>query len=190
MPILATLIGTLSWELEEDAGAWRHRRLQPIPQWSHYAARMLGLGSLVLLANLIFLTAVLVGGMLLRSGVPHLQMGEVQFPVLFRLAGGSLAAALPLLALWTWLPTRLRGIGLNLVITLLGCVLAFRTAGTSMLGALLPWGGTTQVVGMVLEGKGSLPRAAFGAAACVLLLGVVGLLDSFRREESQGFWGS
>lgn len=191
MPILATLLGVLSWDLEEETGAWRHRRLQPVPRWSHYTARALGLGSLVLLANLIFLTAVLVGGLLLRSGAPDIEMGKVvAIGVLLRLAGAAFTASIPLLALCIWLPTRLPGMGLNLVIALLGCLWSFRTAGTSILGMILPWGWTSQVVGMVLEGRGSMLRAALWAVASTLFFGVVGLLDSLRQSEPRSFGGA
>lgn len=190
LPILATLMGTLSWELEAEAVAWRHRQLQPVPRWAHYASRMLGLGSLVVLANLIFLVAILAGGVLLRSGVPHLQMGAVQPWVLFRLAGASLAASLPLLAVCIWLPTRLPGMGLNLLATLLGCLWAFRTAGTSFFGMILPWGWISQVVSMVLDGQGSILRAALGAAASTLLFALVGLLDTSWRDEPRSLGGA
>lgn len=184
MPMLATLLGVLSWDLEDEAGAWRHRRLQPVPRWAHYAARLLGLGSLVLLANLIFLLSVLAGGLLLRSGAPDIEMGEVaHIRTLLRLAGSTCIASMPLLALWVWLPSRLHGMGLNLGITLFGCLLAFRTASTSMFGMILPWGWISQVVGMVLEAKGSLLWAFWGSMASTLILGFVGLLDASRLAE-------
>lgn len=193
MPMLAALMGVLSWELEEEAGAWRHRRLQPIPRWAHFAARALGLGSLVLLANLVFLVTVLVGGLLLRSGglAIDIEMGKaVYITVLFRLAGTSFVASIPLLALWVWLPTRLPGMGLNLVITLLGCLWAFRSASTSVFGMILPWGWMTQVVRMVLEAQGSMLRATLGALATTLIFGMIGLLDSSRLEEPRRVGGA
>jgi ABC-2 type transport system permease protein len=189
-PIMITLSGVLSWDLEEEAGAWKHRRLQPIPRWAHYIARLLGLGSLALLANLIFLATVLAGGLILRSGVPQLQMGEVQPGLLIRIAGLSFAACMPMLALCVWLPTRISGIGLNLLITAFGCIFAFRAAAVSILGMILPWGWASQVVGMVLEGQGSIPGAALGAAASVVLFGIVGLLDSSMGDEPHGWRGA
>lgn len=188
-PTLVALLGVLGWEMEEEAGAWKLLLLQPVPRYSHYAARALGLGSLVLLANLVFLTAVLLGGLGLRAGVPHLRMGAVNPGILLKLFAASYLASISIVALFLWLPTRLHGMGINLVITIIGAMFAFRIAGHSLFGMIIPWSGCSQIVGIFMDEKGSLLRVTLEVVASTFLFGGIGLLDTLGRDEPSNSGG-
>ncbi len=182
-PAAMGLLGVLIWDVEGQAVSWKHLFLQPVPRWGHFAVKLMGLLSLAGLSLTIFVGTLLMAGCVLRLGVPTLRMGPIQPMLLARFTSASLVATVPLIAFHAWLPMRIRGLGANLIIAMLGTWLAFRVAEISPLGWFLPWGMSSQMVERIVKGHGSLLGSVAAALLSAGLFMVIGFLDFVTQEE-------
>ncbi len=113
-------------------------------------------------------------------------MGPLLGSLLLRLGSGALIASLPICAFHTWLPMRGRGMGLAVIVALLGTWLGFRWGSTMIMGYLLPWGMSCQLVPKVLAQGTFQAASAVGAVLCASLWSVVGFWDFTWRDEPRG----
>ena len=185
MPVTATLVAVLSWDQEEEAGAWKHLFLQPVPRATHYLAKLLSHISLLFISQVLFASLLWIGGLILRKNLHYLEMGPALPGMLLRFALASLLASLPLIGLHTWMSTRMRGVGIGLGIALAGSWLSVQWAEKFLLVGLMPWGVSSQVVKAVQKGFGASWRLYLGGLVCALILMAVGTLDFSRREEQR-----
>ncbi|NWJ42145.1 MAG: ABC transporter permease [Geothrix sp.] len=185
MPITVALVCLLSWEQEEAAGAWKHLLLQPVPRRFHYLAKCMSHAALMLMAQLVLFLLVLLTSLLISKYLLYLDMGPPKRLLFTGLGVTSFLASLPLLGLHTWLSTRIRGVGSNLTLALVGSLLTVLLASLGMSMRWSPW---------ALSGAGV--RVAFGAeagavgllaSACglAILLVLLGAFDFSRREEQR-----
>jgi hypothetical protein len=184
MPITVALVALLSWDQEEEAGAWKHLLIQPLPRHQHYLAKLLSHTTLLLLAQAAFTVALLLAGLLLRRHATYLTMGPPRFDLALRLALASFLAALPLVALHTWLSMRIRGVGVALGTALIGSLLTVLLQTLPWM-RLSPWSLASQGVGLGAFGLKSSGMILVGATAWTALLVALGTLDFSRREEQR-----
>jgi hypothetical protein len=183
MPVTVALVALLSWDQEEEAGAWKHLLLQPVPRHAHYLAKLLSHTALLLVSQVLFTGGLLLTGILLKRHATYLTMGPVRLDLALRLGGFSFLAALPLLGLHTWLSTRLRGVGLALGITLAGSLLTVLLLTKVAFARWLPWGLAVFGVPFGANGIGQGWSFLLGSLLGALLLGGLGALDFARRDE-------
>jgi lantibiotic transport system permease protein len=185
MPILAALVAALSWEMEEDCAAWKHLLLQPINRSAQYVAKLVSHLALLGLAQVLFASLLLLGGLLLRSRVPNLQMGPVHPELVVTLTLASLLALLPVVSLHTWLSTRFPGVMSALVTTLGGTWLTLHLAGTTSLVYGSPWFAASQASELV-QRSGHLPWIqCLVGVACALTFLVIGYFDFLPHKNKQ-----
>lgn len=186
MPVTVALVTLLSWDQEEAAGAWKHLLLQPLPRQHHYLVKLLSHGALLLVAQAVFTGTLLLSGLLLRRHATFLSMGPQRLDLLLRLALFSLLATLPLVALHTWLSTRLRGLGLALSTALVGSLLtALLLTAQVPLARWLPWSLAGLGVRLGTQGVRGAGTVLAGALLLGALLAALGTLDFLRREEQR-----
>lgn len=182
LPILAALLTALSWELEEDAGTWRHMLVQPVPRQVHFMVKIVSQIALVWLAQGLLLVLLLLGGLLLRVQAPLLEMGASRPEILLRLSLESIVAACPLVAFHTWLSMRFRGLGVSLVMAGGGSWVTAQLIGQTWVAQLLPWG-LASGVSQGLNGGEPPALGAYGfALLTAAIFGAVGLLSFLRRD--------
>ena len=185
MPITVALVCLLSWEQEEEAGAWKHLLLQPVPRRFHYLAKCMSHAALLLIAQLVLFLLVLLTSLLISKYCLYLNMGPPKRLLFTGLGVTSFLASLPLLGLHTWLSTRMRGVGSNLTLALVGSLLTVLLAGLGMPVRWSPWALSGAGVRVVFgTNVGALGLFA-AAGALALLLALLGTLDFSRREEQR-----
>jgi hypothetical protein len=185
MPITVALVALLSWDQEEEAGAWKHLLLQPVPRRAHYLAKLLSHTALLLLAQVVFTGGLILSGLLLKRHATYLSMGPQRLDLALRLGLFSFLATLPLVGLHTWLSTRLRGISLALGTTLAGSLLTVLLLMKTPLARWLPWSLAALGVHFGLNGIRGFGTFLIGALVLTALLMALGTLDFSRREEQR-----
>ena len=185
MPITVALVCLLSWEAEEEAGAWKHLLLQPVPRRFHYLAKWLSHAALMLIAQLVLALLVMLTSLLISKYLLYLDMGPRKFSLFAGLGATSFLASLPLLGLHTWLSTRMRGVGSNLTLALVGSLLTVLLAGLQMPVKWSPW--ALSVAGIRVVFGTDVGAVGLLASACglALLLVLLGTWDFSRREEQR-----
>lgn len=185
MPITAALVGSLSWDLEVQSRTWNLLLIQPTTRGIHFLVKLASHLSLLLLSQVLLALLVVLGGLALRSQVPALSMGPLRPDLLFRFAGFSLLASIPVIALHTWLASRSPGLGLGLTLALGGTWFTFQLAGKGALIALLPWGIAVQITDVALRAKPVTLWAYGGGLCCTAVVVTLGMIDFKRRIESR-----
>jgi hypothetical protein len=184
MPITVALVTLLSWDLEAQSRAWNLLLIQPTPRETHYLVKLASHFSLLLLSQVLLGLLLLLGGLILRTYVPTLSMGPIAPEMMFRFAGFSLLASLPVIGLHTWVASRVPGFGLGLALALGGTWLTFQLVGKGALISLVPWGTAAQIVDIALRAKPVPVLTYCGSVACAALLAILGMIDFKRRNAS------
>ncbi len=185
MPITVALVCLLSWGEEEEAGAWKHLLLQPVPRRFHYLAKCMSHAALLLVAQLVLALLVFLTSLLISKYLLYLDMGPRRLWLFSGLGATSLVASLPLVALHTWLATRLRAVGSNLTVALVGSLLTVVLAGLRMPVKWSPWALAASGVRVVFASEPG--KVGLFALACGLVIAFValGTFDFSRREEQR-----
>jgi hypothetical protein len=103
---------------------------------------------------------------------------------LFRFAGFSFLASIPLVAFQTWLSRRFPGLGVALATALGGTWLCARLAGTTALLQLVPWGMACQAIAFFDRWKRHMPwEYVPGSLLCAVIIMGLGTLDFSRDKE-------
>lgn len=183
MPITVALVALLSWDQEEEASAWKHLLVQPVPKRAHYLVKLLSHGTLLAMAQLVFTAALLGCGFLFKKTLHTVNMGPSSLDLAARLALFSFLGALPLLAFHTWLSARFGGVGLALGLTLAGSLSTVLLAGIFPPLFWLPWGLANQ--GVRLGATGMAGSVGFFIISMLVAAGLMalGTADFSRREE-------
>lgn len=184
LPVTVALVCLLSWDQEEEAYAWKHLLLQPVPRRTHYLSKLLSHVGLLVIAQGVFTMAVLGFGYLLAGHATYLTMGSPSLGFAFRLSLFSCLAMLPLLAVHSWLSSRQQSVGLALGIALVGSLLTVLMIGSGV-GAFrwLPWGLAVGAVDFGERGVHGAWGFLTGSLAVSALLMTAGTVDFARREE-------
>lgn len=183
LPVLVALVAALSWELEEEAGAWRHLLVQPVSRQVHFLVKIVSQVLLVWLGQGVLLGLLVAGGVLLRAQVPLLEMGSSRPEMLLRLSSESLVAACPLVAFHAWLSMRYPGLGLSLVLAGGGSWLTAHLISQSWVAKILPWG-LASGVSQEFRGAGAPAVGAYGFALLATAIFVsVGLRGFLQRDQ-------
>ena len=174
MPAAAALVCELSWDQEREARAWNLLLVHPVSRRAHYLVKFLGHLSLLLLAQVLLISMlVLVGGLL--SLAPELLMGKLPLALLFRFAAYSVLALVAVTAFQTWLAMHFPGLWIALAAAMAGSWLTAHWAGGSALIQFLPWGLAGQLTTVFDRWRplhwGYAPGSLV-AAVVLLLLGV------------------
>ncbi len=185
MPITVALVCLLSWEAEEEAGAWKHLLLQPVPRRFHYLAKCMSHAALMLIAQLVLALLVLLASLLISRYLLYLEMGPRKLLLFTQLSITSFIASLPLVGLHTWLSTRLRGVGSNLTLALVGSLLTVLLAGLRMPVKWSPWALAAAGVRVVFGTHAGMFGLFVSACGLTVLFVVLGTFDFSRREEQR-----
>lgn len=185
MPITVALVCLLSWEQEEEAGTWKHLLLQPVPRRFHYLAKCMSHAALLLIAQLVLFLLVLLTSLLIAKYLLYLDMGPRKLGLFAGLGVTSFVASLPLIGLHTWLSTRMRGIGSNLTLALVGSLLTVLLTGLQMPVKWSPWALSVAGIRVVFGTDAGTVGLLAAAGALALLLVLLGTWDFSRREEQR-----
>lgn len=183
MPVSIALMTGLIWDVEGEAKAWKHLRVQPVRPSHHYTVKWLSTGLFFLLSQGLLFAALLGEGLLLRGHLASLEMGPLQLPLLLRLSCASLAASIPMIALHTWISSRFRGLGTPLAVALGGTWLTAQGSAWPLGLGLSPWGLATRAVDTFLKGQPGFGVALIGGGLVTVLFLVCGTFDFLGRKE-------
>ncbi len=183
MPITVALVCLISWEQEEEAGAWKHLLLQPVSRRAHFLVKLMSHAALLLVAQVVFSCLVFLTSLLISRYLHYLDMGPRRLLLFTGLGATSMLASLPLIGLHTWFSTRVRGVGMNLTLALVGSLLTALWVGLGGAVRWSPWGLASAGVRLATGGEKSPVWLLATAAGFALLLVVAGTLDFSRREE-------
>jgi hypothetical protein len=173
MPIVVALTTSLSWDLEAATRGWNHLFVMPVSRNLHFLVKFASHASLTLLAQTILGMLLIGGGLVLRINVPALSMGEVDLSLLLHYLTFSITAALPVVGLHTWFPSRYSSLGSSLGLALVGSWFTFQLSEPGLFICLLPWGLASQITNIALRAR--LPTqwmyvsSILSATLCLLL---------------------
>ncbi len=184
MPTTVALVSLLSWDQEEEAGAWKHMLLQPVPRSAHFLAKFISHGALLLISQIVFMGGVVLSGILLKHA-SLVEMGQPRLDLLMRMALFSFLATHPLVGFHTWLSTRWRGLGPALGTALIGSLLTVLLVAKIPLARWMPWGMAAHGVGLGINGIHGAWWLVLGSQLVAALLIVLGSLDFSLREEQR-----
>jgi hypothetical protein len=180
LPLFVTLQSALLAALEHGENQWKHLLALPVPRRVHYLAKQLMLIGMVLIAFLMLLLLIPVGGWLLMLLQPDMGLaGSPPWAKLAETAAACFAASMLIVALQTWIAIRWRSFTVAVAIGMTATVMGFLIGQSARFGHRYPWSMPSQV----LAGQGEY--VAFVVAAGLLGGGAVtaiGLFDYLRRE--------
>lgn len=183
LPILVGLVCDLSWEQELESKAWNNLLIQPVSRSTHFHVKLLSHFSLAAFSQVLLALLLIPGGFILRTHLGWV-MGEFQPAVLWRFAGYSFLASIPLVAFHTWLSARFPGLGIALLTGLGGTWVCARLAGTTSLIQFAPWGMASQMIAFFDRLNRHIPWEFFlGALLVAIALMWLGTLDFTRNRE-------
>lgn len=180
LPLYVTLQAALLAGLEHGEKQWKHLLALPVPRGSHYLAKWLMLAGMVLLATVVLVTLIPVGGLVLMQLRNPLGIGGAP-PWEFLLTRGACiyAASLLIISLHAWISIRWSSFTVAVAIGMSATVAGFLIAQSQRFGHLYPWSMPMQV----LAGNGERISFVVTAGLCggfIVLL--AGLWDFLRRD--------
>ncbi len=179
LPLFVTLESALLAGLEHGNNQWKHLLALPLPRSAHYLAKLSALIVLVVLATLVLCVLIPLGGLLLSLAPDPLVSGAPPWGFLFGHALASIAAALLMIALQSFIAIRWRSFSLAMACGITATMIAMFIPRDGLFGELFPWA----MPALAVSGTPSqqMTVAAFGILGfCVVT--ALSVWDFSRRE--------
>lgn len=146
LPLFVTLESALLAGLEHNERQWKHLLALPLPRSVHYVAKWLALQLLVLLAMLVLMVLIPLGGGLLAT----LQIAGVAGPPsvvqLFEYAGKIYLLASLMIALHCFIALRWKSFTVAVSVGMSATVMGFLIGQSAKFGPFFPWTMAIQVM--------------------------------------------
>lgn len=183
LPLLVCLLATLVLNLEHQNHQWKQVHCLPVSRWKPFAAKLILLLGLLLLAHLLLLAGFFAGGWALRLVRPTLQFEAPNLVVAGRILGLLYLASWAMASLHGWLAARFAHLGVNLGLGITGVMLILVVNQRPAMARFLPWAMPGAGLADRLDPRSPSPwlvpviSLAMGA-----LLAAMGCWDAHHRE--------
>lgn len=180
LPMFVALQSAFLAMLEHGNRQWKHLLALPVPRRNHYLAKGLALAGILLLASMMLVVLVPLGGWFLQFARPELNLaGSPPWGTLVVRVSAIIAAAGIMSALQLWLALRFPNFAVVVGIGMAATVAGFLIGQSQRFGPFFPWSMPLNTLG----GDGErMYWIAIAGIAGGLLVGAIGLLDLLRRN--------
>lgn len=172
VPLFVTLEAALLGALEHGNHQWQRLLALPLPRSTHYLAKLLTLGTLVLLAQAALVVMIPMGGWVLMVFQPALGLaGAPPWEFLVRTGAAIFVASWLIVSLHTWVALRWRSFAVACGLGMGATVMGFLIGQSAKFGPWYPWSLPVQTMSkagvqtgvLALSVAGALLVAALGA---------------------------
>lgn len=180
LPLYVTLQSALLAGLEHSERQWKHLLALPVPRSAHYLAKWWTLLALVLLAILVLVLLIPVGGgLMMQLGNPLGLSGAPPWEFLLTRAVAIFAASLFIISLHAWISIRFSSFTIAVATGMSATVAGFLIAQSAKFGHWYPWSMPTQVLAGAGERIGLITLVSLAGGVVFL---AIGLVDFLRRD--------
>jgi len=180
LPLYVTLQSALLAGLEHNDRQWKHLLALPLPRSAHYLAKWWTLLALVLIATVVLVLLISVGGgLIMQLGNPLGLSGVPPWEFLLTRAAAIFGASILIISLHAWISIRFSSFTIAVATGMSATVAGFLIAQSARFGHWYPWSMPTQVLAGDGERIGLVVLT--GLVGGVVFL-AIGLFDFLRRD--------
>lgn len=179
LPLFVTLESALLAGLEHGNQQWKYLLALPLPRSSHYAAKLIALIGLVVLATVVLCLLILSGGLMLTLTANPALVGLPSWKILPEGALATILAALPMIAAQLFIGVRWRSFSVAMTSGIVATMIGMFIPHDGMFDRWFPWAMPSLVVNGSAE---SLQAVIVVGIVGFCLLTVLGTWDFVRRD--------